>query len=499
VTLLVTSSEMRLLDKHVIESWGVPGAVLMETAGRAVAESIRRRREVAGAQVAVWCGPGNNGGDGFVAARWLHGWGADVEALLVTPKDRVKGDARVHLDAAVAAGVRLLEVADDAAAAEAAARHTGFTVVVDALFGTGLTRAIEGTAAAAVAAINVTPALRVAVDVPSGLDADRATPLGPCVRADVTVTFGFAKRGLVITPGVEFVGELEIADIGIPESLAVERGVSARLLDDSDLDGLRGPLPPWGHKGTRGHLLLVAGSPGKTGAALLTAHAALRTGVGLATLATPPAALPAIEGRLPELMTARFGDVDLDALLHGKRALVVGPGMSMETTAREQLQKLLAAAAALPVALDADALNHLAAAPDTPLPPSSVLTPHPGEAARLLQCSTDEVQNDRFVAAAKLVERYKVVVALKGARTIIASPDGRLAVCPAGNAALGTGGTGDVLAGCVGALLLGAPPFEAACAAVWLHSRAADQAAAERGQRGLMASDVIAALPAQLR
>jgi len=510
VSVLVTAAEMRAFDRHTIDVIGVPGAVLMETAGHAVAEVVRSLEP---ARVLVVCGVGNNGGDGCVAARWLHGWGLEVRLVLVGAVNRVHGDAALHLHAAQRAGVPLVELDDLGAIDAAFGPSLPDTVLVDALLGTGLGRPVEGLFAEVIDRINEEPGVKVAVDVPSGLDSDRGVPLGSCVRADRTVTFGFCKRGLAVAPGFTFAGRVDVVDIGIPVALA--RGCKTVLLEAEVLRPFSGALGPLGHKGTHGHLLLLAGSPGKSGAAALAGRAALRCGAGLCTVAADKAALAAMMAvsATPELMTlALAGGLDaelasLEAALDGKRALAIGPGLSTSGETGQLVSRLVQAALsrALPLVLDADGLNHLATNPQLLTDGATnrrivVLTPHPGEAARLLGRSIADVQADRVASALELAATYGAVVALKGARTLVAAPDGRLAVCPTGNAGLGTGGTGDVLTGCIGALLLqGSDGFEAATAGVYLHGAAGDLVAARSGQRGLLASDVIEALPQVLR
>jgi len=503
---LVTAQEMRALDREVIEQVGVPGAVLMESAGRGVVEVIASLVDPEGAEVVVYAGAGNNGGDGFVVARHLANRGARVRVILCAQAAKIGGDAKIHFYACKRSQVEILDGASEDALRDAAARTAGAGVVVDALFGTGLQRPVEGLYASAVDRINAHRGLKIAVDVPSGIDSDRGVPLGApgtCVRADHTVTFAFAKRGLVGAPGFTFAGALHVVDIGIPARLAEARGVRARLLDD----GVLAPLQrrePLGHKGTHGHVLLVAGSSGKTGAALLAGRGALRAGAGLVTVAAPIDARAGIDGRVPELMTAWYERPDaIEPWLSGKRALVAGPGIPTDEPMRKALGALVAAAARanLGVVLDADAINHVAE--DARILPSAegrvVLTPHPGEAARLTGSTTAAVQADRFGAAEQLARKLDAVVALKGARTVVAAPDGRVAVCPTGNEGLGTGGTGDVLAGCIGALLAGGEtPFDAACAGVYWHGLAGDLVAAEQGTRGLVAGDVADALPRAL-
>jgi hydroxyethylthiazole kinase-like uncharacterized protein yjeF len=507
---IVTRAEMAAFDRQTIETLGVPARALMESAGRAVADVAERLG--AGPFVLV-AGPGHNGGDGLVAARTLHARGRAVSAL-VLDEASMKGEAVACLHAARGQGVRTESATVDLlrkAAVEGA-------VIIDALYGTGLSRPVEGEAATLIAAINSLGDLGrsvVAVDIPSGLDADRGVPLGAAVRAHTTVTFGFVKRGLVASPGFTYAGRIECADIGIPQALAGD--VRARLLDGTVLQPFR-QRDPLGHKGTHGHVLLVAGSVGKIGAALLAGRAALRAGAGLCTLASPFAAQARLEGRRPELMTLGYplgedggqGAVDVGKTaaalvqeLTGKRVVAIGPGVPTVHAFAEVIERLVytCVAEGLMVVLDADGLNHLAHRPSIlggrPGVGAVVITPHPGEAARLLGGNVASVEADRYGAAAQLAERYGAVVVLKGARTVIAAPDGRLAVCAAGGPILGVGGTGDVLTGALGALLASrsAPPFETACAAVYVHARAADLAV-ERGQtRGLFASELADGLP----
>ena len=374
-------------------------------------------------------------------------------------------------------------------------------IVVDAIFGTGLQRAVgAGAARDAIARMRAHRGPVVAVDVPSGLDADRGI-IGPCVRADHTVAFAFAKLGLAGAEEQAVVGTLHVVDIGIPERLARERGVRAELLDQAILAVLR-ERKITGHKGTHGHVLVVAGSRGKTGAALLAGSAVLRAGGGLCTVAMPADAAALVEGRVPELMIESVGGGDLQALLAGKKAAAVGPGIARDDAALARIRAL--GNSELPLVVDADALNAIAA--DHALLPRrgspTVLTPHPGEAARLLGSSIGAVQEDRVGAARAIADKFGAVCVLKGARTVIAAPDGRLAINPTGNPGMGTAGTGDVLTGVTAAALAriaaesgSVDPFVAACAAVYLHGAAGNRAAAARSQTGLVAGDVIDQLP----
>jgi ADP-dependent NAD(P)H-hydrate dehydratase / NAD(P)H-hydrate epimerase len=493
--LLVTAEQMRALDRETIDVIGVPGVVLMESAGRGVVDVIARHFDVPKTRAVVFCGPGNNGGDGFVVARHLANRGADVVVGIVGERDKIKGDAKTHFDACAKSNVRIFE-------ADKAPLHRN-DLAVDAVFGTGLARPVgAGPARDVIARMRAHRGPVVAVDVPSGLDADKGI-IGPCVRADHTVTFAFAKLGLVGAEEQSVVGALHVVDIGISEKLARERGVKAELLDEGVLAPLRN-RDLAGHKGTHGHVLVVAGSRGKTGASLLCGTSVLRSGAGLCTVVMPREAADVVEGRVPELMIEgndRPGE--LQALLAGKKAAAIGPGIPRDDASKERLRVL--ANSELPLVVDADALNLIAADPlawprrGSP----TVLTPHPGEAARLLGATTGAVQEDRVGAARAIADKFGAVAVLKGARTVIAAPDGRLAVNPTGNPGMGTGGTGDVLTGVVAAALARTPPngdgrvdpFAAACSAVYLHGAAGDYAAKLRSQTGLLASDLLDALP----
>jgi NAD(P)H-hydrate epimerase len=447
----------------------------------------------------VLCGGGNNGGDGYVAARLLRGAGRDARVVALVPPERLSPDARAVREQAQRAGVPI----DDQEELVAFEAGVG-DVVVDALLGTGLARAPEGAFAEAIARIEAargSGARVLAVDVPSGLSADTGRPLGPCVRADATVTFGFQKRGLVLHPGPSFAGDVRVADIGIPPAAAARVPVGCELLEEAEARLLVPARSPGAHKGEAGRVLVVAGSPGKSGAAHLALLGALRGGAGLVTLAARPEVLPfALSGR-PEAMSVALpgsgalGRSDLSNLLaaaKGANALVIGPGIPRGPETGELLCAFLARAR-VPAVLDADALNALAEDPaaiaglDVPL----VLTPHPGEMARLARTTAEAVQEDRIGMAAARAREWNATVLLKGARTVVADPQGPPAVVPTGNAGLATGGTGDVLAGLAGALLgSGLPAPAAARAAAWVHGRAGDLAALRFGERGLVAGDL---------
>lgn len=494
---LVGSAEMREIDRTAIEDFGIPSATLMDRAGRAVADAAVSLAGPNGRFVVV-CGGGNNGGDGYVAARLLRAAGRDARVIALVPAERLSPDARSVRAQADRAGVPVDE-------GVLAPLEAGIgDVVVDAIFGTGLARPPDGTFAEAIArtdAARVAGARVVAVDVPSGLSADTGRPLGPCVRADRTVTFGFLKRGLVLHPGASFAGEVTVSDIGIPPEAARRVPVTCELLTEMEARLLVPPRAPEAHKGDAGRLLVVAGSPGKTGAAHLALTGALRGGAGLVTLASRPEVLPfALAGR-PEAMSVALpaggplGRADLQPLLAAARdadALAIGPGIPRGPETGELLRALLQRAGK-PAVLDADALNALA--DDTSLVGGIgvplLLTPHPGEMARLCGATIAEVQADRIGIATAKARAWNATVVLKGARTVVADPDGPAAIIPTGNAGLATGGTGDVLTGLCGALLAGGLGAAAAArAGAWVHGRAGDLAARRFGERGLVAGDL---------
>ncbi len=507
---LCDAETMRGLDRHAIEEVGIPGVVLMENAGRGTAELMRAAWDTHLAEgVTVLCGRGNNGGDGFVVARHLHNWGYPVRAYLFSRGDRVSGDAAVNLAAAIRMGIPVQEVPDEAAWEAVRLEALGARVLVDALLGTGLRSDVRGLLRKVVEDVNASGRLVMAVDIPSGLDTATGRPHGVAVRADMTATYGLAKLGQVLEPAVAHVGELHVVDISIPREKAEQGPTHDRLVEAEEV-ALSLPDRPFdGHKGTFGHLCVLAGSVGKVGAAVLACHAALRSGVGLVTLAIPRSAAPFLSSLMPEVMLDLLEDDGhghvspvsiprLEEILAHRTAVAVGPGLSTGDGVREVLEHLIRNAG-LPMVVDADGLNVLAGHLDvvaeagTPV----ILTPHPGEASRLLETSTAEVQADRVGAVRTLAARARSVVVLKGARTLTATEGGRVSVNPTGNAGMATGGAGDVLTGLIGGLLAqGVDAEDAAVSGVYLHGLAGDLAAEVTGGRALAAGDLIDALGA---
>jgi ADP-dependent NAD(P)H-hydrate dehydratase / NAD(P)H-hydrate epimerase len=500
--IAVTAAEMRALDRWTIEH-GTPGRVLMERAGAGAACVLRERLRAPRGPVIVVCGRGNNGGDGFVVARHLRRTRVPVEVWLAGRPEDVRGDAAAMLARWRRARGAVHDLGTPARVEALVRRLGSAAAVVDALFGTGLNAPVTGVAAAAIEAINRCGAPVLAVDVASGLSADTGMPLGTAVRATVTATFAYPKVGQLLYPGVEHTGLLAVVDIGIPAAALAAIAPRVSLLEAEEVGRLLPPRPQDSHKGDFGHVLVIAGSRGKTGAALLAAQACVRAGAGLTTLAVPAAVQPGLEGQVREAMTAALpaanDEAALGELLAGRAAVVCGPGLGL-TAETQALVAAVVRRCAAPLVLDADGLNAVAG---TSLlrerPGPTIVTPHPGEMARLVGSDTRRVQGDRLGTARTFAADERVVVVLKGARTIVASPDGGAAISPTGNPGMASGGTGDVLAGILGALVAQRlAPFDAAVLGVFAHGAAGDAVAARQGEVGLAASDLVAELPATL-
>lgn len=509
---ILSAEQMREADRRTIEELGIPGAVLMECAGRGVmTELLHRYGHLAPGPVAILCGKGNNGGDGLVVARQLFDRGWQVATLVLADAAAIKGDARLNLDILQRLGAPVRFVPDGASLEAALAELSAPRLIVDALLGTGLSAPVAGHQAAAIDWMNCSPAPKVAIDLPSGLDATSGQILGAAVKADLTVTLGAAKLGQTIHPGVACCGELVVAEIGIPAAVLGELAAGI-LLEAGEVRELLPERPATGHKGSFGHLLLVAGSRGKSGAAALAADAALRAGAGLVTVAAPRSQQPLLAAKLTEAMTAPLDEVDgeaalaafeqLEALWQGKTVLALGPGLGRGDEACALVRRVVRACP-LPLVLDADALyalvGHgelLAARPVG----TTILTPHPGEMAQLTATTVAAIEADRVGAARSFAEAHGVVLVLKGARTVIAAPDGGILINPTGHAGMASGGMGDLLTGIIAGLLAqGAALLAAAGAGVWLHGRSADRLLPRFGDAGLLASDLLAEIPGARR
>ena len=474
---LYTAEQVRNLDRRAIRELGIPGYELMTRAGHATLDALRALWPRAGS-LAVLCGPGNNGGDGYVVARVARARGMRVQAIAVADPRQLAGDARRAFDEFASAGGR--EEAWTGQALDA-------DVVVDAIFGTGLTREVTGDAASILRAANASRRPVVAIDIPSGLHADTGAVLGVAARADLTVTFIGRKIGCYLGEGPDQVGRLVFDDLAVPPETYERETPTARLLGESEVALALPKRPRTAHKGAHGHVLVIGGGPGMPGAARLAGEAALRAGAGLVTVAAHPDSLPALAAR-PELMCLAAREArDIGAALQRATVVAIGPGLGQGDWSRAMFEDALACG--LPLVLDADALNLLAAAPRRN--DRWVLTPHPGEAARLLGVTSRAVQADRRAAARALQERYGGQIVLKGAGSIVQSPASTPCICDRGNPGMAAGGMGDVLTGVIAGIAAQCGDLGlAARAGVFVHAQAGDLAA-RRGERGLLAGDLL--------
>ena len=509
---LVTAQQMKNMDRMTIESFGIPGIVLMEAAGRGTVDAFFRHfPHVRQMKVGIAAGRGNNGGDGFVIARYLANRQIELAVFLLSKRDRVQGDAAANLRLLDQMGVPVHEVPD----VDGFKSHNGqirqCDIWVDAMLGTGLKSDVRGIFKEMIDFLNTLQKPIMAVDIPSGLDSDSGKPRGCCIKAAVTVTYGLPKIGQVLLPGTEFVGKLEVVDIGIPPAVVDEVGPKHHLLTQEMIKPSFNPRPLQSHKGTTGHLLVIGGSPGKTGAAVMTSRSAMRVGAGLVTLGIPKSLNMAMESQLTEVMTVPLPEntnqtLGLSAydtimsLLGSKKGLAIGPGLG-STKPTQNLVRRLIQTSPVPVVIDADGLNSLVGGleclKDMKVP--VVMTPHPGEMARLVGTTPIQVQQDRIREAHDFATSHKVYLVLKGARTVIAHPDGAVFINPTGNPGMASGGMGDVLTGMIAGLIVqGLSVSEAVNTGVYLHGLAADFLARTMGQVGFLASDVIEILPGQI-
>lgn len=502
---VVTAEEMRRIDRETIDSIGIPGHVLMERAGVAIAKNIK---EIYGRKkTVVLAGGGNNGGDGIVVGRELFNSGWSVKVLLLIKEDRLSPDCLAQLRIAKKVGVPV-EFRTNITETDL---HGA--IVVDALLGTGLNKPVEGPMAEVIGFLNKSGVPVISVDIPSGISSDTGQVMGIAVKANYTVTFGLPKRGHLLFPGAEYTGMLIIEDIGFPQELLSSDELKVEIPEVDWLKTLIPERPRYSHKGDYGHVLIVAGSRGKTGAAIMAAKACMRTGAGLVTLGAPETLMDVFQMRVTEEMTLPLpdrGDGTLSSkacakildFLSGKAdVLCIGPGIGVSEDTERLMTEILRTLNK-PLVVDADAINSISGHKllreyKAPL----ILTPHPGEMSRLISkagLKTDiaDIERDRIEAARSFSKETGVNLVLKGVPTVIANPDGRVIINPKGNPGMATAGTGDVLTGMIGALIgQGLNPFEAATLGVYLHGLAGDIVASSKGEHSLIASDVIEAIP----
>jgi len=498
---IVSAEEMRAIDRATSERFGVPSLTLMENAGSAVAEHVLSRYHSA-QRIVVFCGKGNNGGDGFVAARKLHEKGKDIRIVLLADPADLRGDAATMYAKLPVEAVAVLSGGELNGAGASPA-----DLYIDAILGTGFKPPVKGVYAEAIQLLNRCDPPVVAVDIPSGADADRMAPQqGIVARANSIVTFTAPRPAHVFSLLTD--GPTCVAPIGSPPE-AILSSLQLNVITSADIAPLIGPRPANSNKGLYGHVLVVGGSLGKAGAAAMAAMSALRAGAGLATVATAKSALPTVAAFYPELMTeplpetaagtiATEAGLRIDELLKSMTVLAIGPGISRDPHTTTLVRSLVANAK-LPMVLDADGLNafqghtHDMNGSGRTL----VITPHPGEMARLAACSTTDVQKDRLGVARHFAREHSIIVVLKGNRTLVVQPNGDAWVNTTGNPGMSTGGTGDILTGMVAAMLAQHPsdPMPAVCAAVHLHGLAGDVMRGIMGEHSLVATDLLRGLP----
>ncbi len=507
--LVLDAKTMQAMDKITIEEIGIPGLILMENAGIGCTDILLKElSDRVQKGVLIVAGPGNNGGDGFVIARHLFQKGILVRVILLVSEGKYKGDALTNLKAIKGLGIEILECSSAERLIEEKELFEEAGVIVDAIFGTGLKRPVSGHFETAISLMNKSDAGKLSVDIPSGLSSDNGTVLGTAFTAHVTCTMAFPKIGHVNWPGRLYTGRLFVIDIGIPQNLTREFEIKEEYFEKADFLRLLRPRPSDGHKGTFGHLLIIGGSRGKVGASCLCAIGALRSGAGLVTVASPRSSQFIISQKLTEAMTEGFSETpsgepskeafeDISALLEKKRAACIGPGLGLSEGAKKLCQKM-AVFCPVPLVMDADSLTAISECMEVLKEAKAprILTPHPGEMARLCGISTKEVQEDRIGVSRRLSKETGAIVCLKGFSTVVASPDGRVSINSTGNSGMGTGGMGDTLTGIIGALLCqGYDPFDAARLGVYAHGAAGDLCAKVKGPYGYLASEMAEFLP----
>jgi len=506
---LVDANQMREMDRRTIEEFGMPGEVLMELAGKGVIQYLEQNFPFI-EDALVFCGKGNNGGDGFVVSRYLLNRGVEVTAFLLGKKTELKGDAKLNLERFIKLGGEVIEVEKEEQLDRAAIYLEGTELIIDAIFGTGLDSEVKGLTREVIELINefgldyIIPV--VSVDLPSGVNASNGQVMGEAVMANATITFGRAKIGHYVYPGADYVGNLKIVDIGIPSRFT--EGVNTWLVDEELAYSMFKPRKPDSHKGENGHCLIWAGSVGKTGAAVLAGESALRVGAGLVTLGVPESLNEIFEMKTTEVMTEPIPDDSKQGfnelsipkaknLMKEKDVIAIGPGIGQGAGIDEFVREILLSSEA-PIVIDADGLNSLAGQigvlkkAKAPI----ILTPHPGEMSRLCKMSVAEIQKDRVGVARKFAKEWNVVLVLKGARTVIAGPKGDVFINLSGNEGMASGGMGDVLTGIIAGLLSQKyEPLKAGVLGTYIHGLAGDLAYEEMGGIGIVAGDLISRIP----
>ncbi len=506
---VVTPEQMKEIDETAINDFGIPGMVLMENAAFGVVREVRKiLGDIPGKRVAVLAGKGNNGGDAFAVARHLFNMGACTNVYVFSKLADIGGDAKTNLDILVKMGIEINEVTKDEKVDEIKAGVKWAEVVVDGLLGTGLKGEVKGVMASIIELVNNCSVPVVAVDIPSGVNGETGKVSKACIRARTTVTFTFPKLGQLIHPGCEYVGNLEVVDIGIPKAAVDTTRIKSHLIDLEYVTKLLPKRREDSNKGTYGKVLVVAGSRGMTGAASLTGLSALRSGAGLVYMAAPLSLVQIYASTLIEAVTIPFEDGNEGKLgresipgilkqLESVGVAAVGPGLSAGAEIADVVYSIIKNSQ-VPIVLDADGINVLAKDVSIlkGLKTQMVITPHPGEMARLIGASVREVQDDRVNVARTFSKQWGVITVLKGSRTIIASPEGEIYINTTGNPGMATGGSGDVLTGVIAGLIgQGLKPLDASIAGVHLHGLCGDRIAARKGEYGMIAGDLVQEIP----
>jgi NAD(P)H-hydrate epimerase len=506
---VVTAKEMQDIDRITIDDYGIPGIILMENAAKGVVASLFKKfLDIKDKKIGIFAGKGNNGGDGLAVARLLTDNVIATEVYLLSKRDMLKGDAKTNLGSAEGMGIKIFEIVSLDELEAVKDNILKNDIFIDAIFGTGLTSGVKGYYTDVIKFINSSKIFVLSIDIPSGLSSDTGEIIGEHIRADLTVALCLPKIGEILYPAAEYVGELDVVDIGIPELIINNRDIKINLIEEKEAARILPKRRPDTHKGTYGHLAVIAGSRGKGGAAALSSISALKAGAGLVTLALPECLNISFEAGIPEVMTlplpdTKDGTIDKSALdilikfLEGKSAVLIGPGITTNPSTSSLIKNLIKKVSC-PMLIDADGLNIIAdkieLLKDKPFP--VVVTPHPGEMARMLNTTSKEIQANRIESSRKLSAEYGIYVILKGARTIVATPEGEAYINPTGNPGMATAGTGDVLSGIIaGFISQGLSAKDSSILGVYLHGMAGDIAAAKLSQTALIASDLLKTFP----
>ena len=500
---IVTSDQMKRIDRRATDEYGIPSILLMEHAATAIAETIQSRYPDADA-IAIFCGTGKNGGDGLALARLLHNRGVTPLVVIIGDRSRYTGDSAVNLDICARLGLPLLDVTSADSLDIALARASQTDLIVDAIFGTGLNRLLEGIFAEAVSGILSLRLPIISIDVPSGLDASSHEVREPAIHADLTVTFALPKIAHIFEPAASWCGDVVIADISIPRPAVDAEGLTLSVITGEEVEALIPERDPVSHKGSHGHVGIVAGSAGRSGAAVLSCRGAVRGGAGLVTLLSDAATAAIVDTVSIESMSRAIDMRSVDEIVSAFdtfSAGVIGPGLRDDDESYGLIRELIARLA-YPLVIDATAVNAFQGDAENMNPEGRprVITPHPGELARLVGSTPADINADRVNAVREAASLTRCVVVLKGHQTVIATPEGEVSVNSTGNAGMASGGMGDVLSGLLGAFLArGVDPFEGARAAVYLHGLAGDLLLEKMSDVGLTAMDLADELPAAVR